>query len=126
MEKSIVISIKPEFATKILLGNKRCEFRKSKCKTSVKKVYFYATSPVKKVVGEAILANIITGNKEEIWENYKRFGGISKDYFDKYYMNNSEAIVYLLENPRGYTVPKDLKSLGINSVPQSFCYIKEE
>ena len=59
MNKStILISIKPEYASKILDGIKKYEYRTTKAK-NVNKMIIYATSPVKKVIGEAEVKNIL-------------------------------------------------------------------
>ena len=45
---SILLSINPEYAEKIMDGSKKFEFRKRKCKRRVDKIIIYSTSPVKK------------------------------------------------------------------------------
>ena len=60
---SILLSIKPEYVEKILKGEKRYEFRRKLCQKEVDKIYIYETSPVKKVVGEAVDIEKLQGDK---------------------------------------------------------------
>lgn len=74
----MLLSIKPEYVKKILSGKKKYEFRKFHCHDDVDTIVIYCTSPVKKVVAEAKLLNIIEGTSADVWEKTKGFGGISK------------------------------------------------
>ena len=56
---SILISINPEYVEKIFDGSKKYEYRKVKCKKTVDKMVIYCTSPVMKVVGEAVIEEIL-------------------------------------------------------------------
>ena len=51
-DKNIVLPIKPEYADKILNGQKKYEYRKNICTDNIEKIYVYATSPVKAIIGE--------------------------------------------------------------------------
>ena len=49
----VLLSIKPEYASKILDGTKRYEYRRAIFKrTEVTTVVVYASDPVRKVIGE--------------------------------------------------------------------------
>ena len=58
--KTVLLSIKPEFAEKIFDGTKKFEFRKTIFKNNnVQKVIVYASSPVQKVIGEFSIEDIL-------------------------------------------------------------------
>ena len=61
MMPSILLSIKPEYAEKILSGEKRYEFRRKLCKREIDKIYIYATRPVQKVIADAGMRDILKG-----------------------------------------------------------------
>ena len=63
----VLLSIKPEFAEKILNGSKRYEFRKQGFSKPVDMVILYATKPVGKIVGEFKLKKVHEGMLEQIW-----------------------------------------------------------
>lgn len=119
----ILLSIKPEHVENILSGKKQYEFRKIECKENVDKIVIYSTYPIMKVVGEADVIDVLVNSPEKIWNETAEFSGISKDFFDSYFLNRNKAIAFHLSNIKKYKRPKDLKSFGIKCAPQSFVYI---
>ena len=70
----VLLSIKPEFVEKIFAGTKKYEFRKSLFKKSgVKYVVIYASAPIKRVVGEFEIDNILSDDVDVIWDRTKVF-----------------------------------------------------
>ena len=120
---AIVLSINPEYVDEILSGKKLYEFRKTKCKQRVDKIYIYSTSPISKVVAEAEVEDILEGTPQEIWKLTKSYSGINKTFFDKYYKNRLKAFAYKLQNITEYEKPFDLSEIGIENAPQSFQYV---
>ena len=55
----LLMSINPEHVENILSGEKRYEFRKTRCKEHVDTILIYSTSPVMKIVGEVEVKGII-------------------------------------------------------------------
>lgn len=122
---SILISINPEYVEKIFDGSKKYEYRKVKCKKTVDKMVIYCTSPVMKVVGEAMIEEIIEGTPEKVWDITKNASGVGKEFFDKYYLNKNTAIAYKLKNVVKYNIPKELSDYGIKTAPQSYVYLED-
>ena len=59
MQTKVLLSIKPQYADKILSGDKKFEFRRLLYKSpNVKKIIIYATSPVMRVIGEFDVATV--------------------------------------------------------------------
>ncbi|WP_024851591.1 ASCH domain-containing protein [Hydrogenovibrio kuenenii] len=122
----VLLSIKPEFAEKILSGQKRFEFRKVVFKNqNVRSVVIYASSPVQKVVGEFDVQAILSMPPEDLWCKTFKYSGIEKDYFDQYFLGRETAFALKISSPQEYEKPFDLKKLGIKVPPQSFCYLAE-
>ena len=120
---TMLLSIKPKYAKVILEGKKKYEFRKSKPKDDVRRIIFYASSPEKRVVGEAMIDEIIEGTPHEIWEIAKTAAGITKKYYFSYYAGKNKAIAYKLKDVIIYKNPKKLLDYGISHAPQSFIYL---
>lgn len=121
----VLMSIKPEYVEEILSGRKKYEYRKIKAKRpNVDKIIIYCTSPVMKVVAEIEVLDIIENNPEIVWKKTKKYAGISKKKYDKYFENKDIAFAYKLGNIIKYDQPKNLKEIGINYIPQSFSYIE--
>src|ERR1700733_12001815 len=106
----VVLSIKPEFAEKIFQGTKRYEFRRAIFKNpDVRKFLVYASSPVKKVIGEFEIDKIISHDLETLWDKTKKFSGISKEYFLAYFIDKDQGFAIKIKGALLYDSPKCLK-----------------
>ncbi len=121
----MLLSINPEYVESIIQGKKKYEFRKVRCKEGVTHIIFYETAPIKKVVAEAQIEEIIEGPVDEIWEQAKECAGVSLDFYKAYYGGKDKAVAYKLNNVIMYSQPKELSEYGLSSPPQSFVYIED-
>ena len=119
----ILLSINPEHVENILNGSKKVEYRKAKCRNDVDKILIYSTSPVKKIIGEVTVLEVIEDLPDNVWRLTSRDAGITKSFFDKYYENKPKAYAFKLGKVTKYEEPLSLSDLGIHSAPQSFMYI---
>ncbi|WP_109409348.1 ASCH domain-containing protein [Proteus genomosp. 4] len=125
----VLLSIKPEFVSKILEGTKRYEFRKGIFKnTSVTSVVIYSTLPVGQIVGEFHIKGVLQDKPHSIWEQTESFSGISKKFFDKYFQERNTAYAIEIGRVIKYDEPISLKEfsekIGKNiTAPQSYCYL---
>ncbi len=128
--KYLFISIKPEFANKLLSKEKSIELRK--IKPNVKDgdyIVIYASSPVKCVVGFGIIKQIIITTPTEMWNEHSSVLGIDKIRYDEYYNNSSKAIGIELELIKP-SLPISLENLrelfaGFHP-PQVYRYVTNE
>jgi len=65
----MLLSIKPEYVEKILAGSKKYEFRKFRCRVDVDTIIIYSTSPIKQVVAEVEMLEVVEGDVAEVWHN---------------------------------------------------------
>lgn len=121
----ILLSVKPEYVYRILDKSKRFEFRHKLAKEAVDSIVLYATHPVMKVVGEVEVTGTITTSPTALWEKTKKFAGISREKYRKYFRNRKTASAYVLGEVTQYENPLTLESLGIKNAPQSFIYLSE-
>lgn len=121
--KKIIISINPEHVKNILNGTKKYEYRTKAAKTDVKKIIIYETTPVKKVVAEVEIEDVLMMSPEDLWEETKNQSGITKSFFDSYFKNRKIAYAYRLGKVKVYEEPKSLIEFGLRCAPQSFVYI---
>lgn len=121
----VLLSIKPEYAEKILNGEKKFEFRRVLPKNkAVKKVVIYATLPIGKVVGEFEIAELISESPDRLWERTAEFSGISADFFKAYFKGKDIAHAIKVGKVKKYNQQKELADiLPTGIAPQSFCYI---
>ena len=120
----VLLSIKPEFAFKIFDGTKRFEFRKVIFKNpDVKTVVVYASSPVQQVIGEFEIDDILSSNPNEIWEQTKKYSGISEDFFYEYFADREIAHAIKIKEIKKYKTPLSLKEDFNVLPPQSYLYL---
>jgi len=120
----ILISINPEHVEKILDGSKRFEYRTKAAKKDIKSLIIYSTSPMKKVVAEAEIVEVIALSPEELWKETSAYSGIQKEFFDDYFKDRKIAYAYKLGRITPFNQPKALKDYGISYAPQSFIYVR--
>jgi predicted transcriptional regulator len=119
----VLLSIKPEFAFKIFDGTKRFEFRKVIFKNpDVKTVVVYASSPVQQVIGEFEIDDIISDSPTDVWEKTKKFSGITKSLFNKYFENREVAHAIKIKEAKKYEKPLCLEAFNVVP-PQSYVYL---
>ncbi len=121
----VLLSIKPEYVSKILSGEKKYEFRKAVFKDpSVRTVVIYATLPVGKVVGEFEIGSILSGSPDSLWRKTRNFSGITRKFFDQYFADRDTAHAIEVKSVVEYEQPIELESLLPHKhPPQSFCYL---
>ena len=123
----VLLSIKPEYAEKILNGTKRFEYRKAVPRNeSVRTVVIYATMPVGKVVGEFEVGGVLREKPSVLWNRTKEASGITRAFFDSYFSGRDEASAIAVRKPKRYAKPKNLQDVsGSATPPQSFQYLAE-
>ena len=119
----IVMSIHPEHVEKILLGLKKYEYRKAKCKHQIDAIVIYSTYPVMKVVGEVSVNAVLEDTPKALWDKTKDGAGIDYSFFKSYYNGCNKAIAYSLGDVVKYEHSKKLIDYGLKAAPQSFVYI---
>ena len=67
MQMDAILSIKPIYAKQILAGTKKVEFRKRSFKEKVRRVYIYASVPVKQIVGYFTFTEIDEDTPANLW-----------------------------------------------------------
>lgn len=120
----VLLSIKPEFAAKIFDGSKGYEYRRSIFKKQeITTVVVYVSSPIKKIIGEFDIAEIIQEDTNLLWSKTKDYSGITWQVFLEYFANKKIGYAIKIESTRMYDVPRSLESFKISSAPQSFQYL---
>lgn len=119
----MLLSIKPQYIREIITEKKKFEYRKFRCRDDIDTIIIYATAPIKKVIGEARLIDIIESDVESVWNKTKDFSGIPREDYDTYYKKRKKVIAYQLGDITLYDKPKSLEDLGLDYTPQSFAYL---
>jgi predicted transcriptional regulator len=125
MPTRVLLSVKPRFADAILAGEKTFEFRRALFRRpGVRTVVLYASSPVRRVVGEFALGEVLTLDLDALWKATRHGGGIDRGYFDRYFVGCVTGHALKVRRARRYRVPLSLdEHFGIRHAPQSFRYL---
>ena len=119
-----LMSIRPDYAQKILAGDKRVEFRKTRLASTISHVVIYATNPIRRIVGFFKVLGIEQATPDELWRRHQQDGGIERSLFFAYYSERASGIAIRVGEVVGLRNPKALSALGDNLVPpQSFRYL---
>lgn len=123
MKKKIIISINPIHVENIINGIKKYEYRKVAAKQDISSILIYETTPIKRVVAEAEIVDVLMMAPDELWKKTKDESGIDRMFFDEYFEGRTIAYAYKLGKIKVYDEPKLLSDFGIVTAPQSFVYV---
>ena len=121
--KTIILSIHPNHINKILLGEKRYEYRK-RIPQDINYLIVYATAPTKKVVAVIEVDMVIKDTPQNIWDLTQNESGVSYEFFMNYFKELSIGYaikfrkIYKLSNPIDITFID-----GVKGAPQSYQYV---
>ena len=124
-----LLSIKPKYVEKILLGEKNIELRRKFAVSNKGNVaLLYATKPVGKVLGDALIEDVIIDLPQKIWKEFHYFIGCSKLEFDTYTKDCVTISAIFLNKVSRYPHPFDWDNViqsfvGLKRPPQSHLII---
>ncbi|MBS9719190.1 helix-turn-helix domain-containing protein [Tianweitania sp. BSSL-BM11] len=130
-QRDVVLSIKPEYSTKILDGRKTVELRRRfpVSAPSGAIAYIYASAPIKAMVGIAEIRDVFKLPVEQIWNEFQTSAYIGRDKFDRYFEGLREGYALVFEGVRTFSRPLPLSELREKfgfEPPQSFLYAKRD
>lgn len=121
--KIILLSIKPKWFELIKAGKKTVEIRRRFCNVNINdELYFYVSSPVKKILGK--MTNCISSYYNYIDPNILSREEACLSYDEaKAYLDGCEeyCAIYLNEMQE---LDLRLSDLGLSRPPQNYCYLR--
>jgi len=125
-----LLSIKPEYAEKILSGDKEYEFRRRAFRnpSSVDRVIMYASSPIQRIIGFFSIADVVEGRPEELWSRFKDVSGITeRQVFMDYFSEKETGFAIEIAEAVSLEQPVDpWEHLNEFHPPVSFIYLNGE
>lgn len=124
----LFLSIRPQFAHRILSGSKTVEFRRTRPRADAGQLLvLYASSPEMRLVGFARVAEIVSGPPTRIWSEFGACGGIPRSAYRTYFAGAHTAHAIRLDGvePLRKLVPLEAirKRLPRFHPPQAFAYL---
>jgi predicted transcriptional regulator len=102
-DNQLLLSIRPEFAERILKRTKTVEIRRRFSRRWLgHRINIYASAPVMSLVGEARIAGIVVSKPEEIWSRFENQIGCTRMEFDHYTQGAEELYAMELDEVRAY------------------------
>lgn len=127
MDKAILISIKPKYASLIYAGYKVVELRKViPTQFDGHMAYIYETAPISKVTGYFIVGGFISLKKDLLWKRFGSLTVVSKTDFDNYFHNHEMAYGIISIDAHRFEYELDITTFGLKRPPQSWCYVPEK
>ena len=129
MSNILLLSIRPEYATKIFNQTKTVELRRVRPRllNEGDRVVVYVSSPEKAVVGSFKVDNIVKKPVTELWEEVEKLAGISHEDFYDYYYGVRLGVGIFLKDIHRFSQPVELHRLRNKlpnlKPPQSFRYL---
>ncbi len=128
--KYLFISVKPEYAKKLVSGQKDIELRKIKPHVQQGDyVIIYASAPIKAILGMGKIKSIIECSPSFLWENYSERLGITRTNYFSYYDGHQKSVGIELEMIKPIIPIElvELKQIDPNfHPPQIYRYITNE
>lgn len=129
--RDLVLSIKPQYSEKILVGKKTVELRRRFPLTTAPGsiAYIYSTSPVRALVGAAEIHEVERLPISTLWQRHGKSASIRKADFEAYFQGLSEGYALMMARPRVFSRQLDLSELKERfgfKAPQSFLYAKPD
>lgn len=128
--RTIILSVKPEFAKKILNKDKTIELRKliGKFFMPGNTIFIYESSPSKKMVASCIIEKIETIGVGSISNEQLKKASVERIFYDTYFAKKNVAHLIHLSKVKPMKNPLSLEFMRQYEFtpPQSFCYASNE
>lgn len=120
----VLLSIRPEFVSKIFDGSKEYEYRRVIFqRNDVTTAVVYASHPIRKVIGEFEIGEILYEQPRSLWAKTGDRAGITRERFFGYFGQRKRGYAIRIKEVRKYDVPVPLSAITALSPPQSFSYL---
>ena len=127
-EGTLVLSVKPRFARKLLSGEKTVELRRVLPRRARPGdiIILYSTAPVGEFVGFCYVAEILCESPEALWRRVRGAASVTQAEFFEYFKSAKRAIGIVVERPvtfsNGLSLRDSRKHVPGFVPPQSFRY----
>ncbi|MCL4233466.1 MAG: ASCH domain-containing protein [Deltaproteobacteria bacterium] len=129
--KVLLISIRPEFAGKVLSGEKTVEFRRVRPNVQPGDVcVIYASGKTRALVGAFEIGGILDSSAAGMWRRWGEVSGTTRAAFMAYFDGASRAYGLEVRDPFTFASPMPLSDIRRVWTefrpPQSYCYVRSD
>jgi predicted transcriptional regulator len=128
-DRSVLLSVRPEFAAALLAGTKTAEVRRRFPSIAAgTTLYVYASSPCMQVIGTLRASAVHRVPPRTVWDRFKQMIGIDRRYLDEYLDGAENAAIIEVNTPSVWARPVSLSELRTHldvQPPQSYRYLND-
>ncbi len=121
----VLLSLRPEFAARILAGQKRFEFRRTRFRRcGITAALMYSNSTERRIVGAFEIDRIHEASPRRLWLRYHLVAGIDERAFFEYYEGADRGYAIGISRVHRFAPATNPRTVIPGFVPpQSFCYL---
>ncbi|MEX1141104.1 MAG: hypothetical protein WD399_06770 [Thermoleophilaceae bacterium] len=128
---TVLLSVKPRFATLLLDGTKTVEIRRGRVRLEDGATcLLYSSSPERALVGTVEVGTTETGHPSDIWDRWGSRTGLRRDEFDDYLRDCAMATAIVIREVQQLESPIPLDVLRNRRegfvTPQSYRFVADE
>lgn len=130
-DRALFLSVRPRYAELLMNGSKRVELRRTVPNVEPgATVLIYASSPVRALVGTAVVDEVTVGTPRAIWASHGEDAAVARSEFNEYFSGARSAVALELCDVKKLPQPVPLDELRAGRAwftpPQSFRYLDAE
>ena len=128
-DRTLLLSVKPRFAEKVLRGEKTIELRRVRpqrigpCDT----ILLYATAPLALFVGFCRITEVLVDSPEALWPKVRGLAGVTREEYFRYFQDARSATGIVIEQPvpfvDDFSLDDSRRYVPGFMPPRSFCYV---
>lgn len=127
--RRVLLSVKPEFVSKIFSSDKTVELRKRIPQLiEGDELLIYASAPVMAIVGAVEVTKVVQQAPEDLWRMVRAHAAVERDFFAEYYQDHAHAYGIFLGCTRLYESACPLLKLRKSwpgfVAPQNYRYVQ--
>ena len=123
-QRMILLSVRPQYASKLVTGQKTAELRRSRPSLETPfTALVYSSAPVKRVVGAIRVVTVVSSSPELIWRKYREALCVSASEFSAYAGAARTLCCWVIDKALPFDAPR---ALSDERPPRSFRYISAD
>jgi predicted transcriptional regulator len=127
--ETLLLSVRPTFAERIIEGTKTAELRRVRPAVRVgQSVLIYGSSPMMALLASAVVERVDAASPEALWGRVRNAAGVTKAEYVAYFAGAANACAIWLGDVTAFEQAIPLRRLRERwpwfRPPQSYCYVR--
>ena len=128
-DRTLLLSVKPQYAEKVLRGEKTIELRRVRPRRigPGDTILLYATAPLTLFVGYCRVTEILVDSPIDLWPRVRGSAGVTRNEYFRYFQDARSATGIVIEQPvpfvESFSLDDSRRYVPDFMPPRSFCYV---